>query len=200
MKKLILLFSVLISVGCYCQNDREYEIFIQQLKSNAIPDKNDLTVYRLLDDFYEQVLQADNGELNEDIPLRIEQLYSDENTKNLHIFYMFMAYQQHISHTAGLGINPDSKFQVRLMTDLENEIKATYGKVPVIIKIYKAEAFNSNRQYKEYSILLAQSLSEFPDSIPLKVYSYLDTNDEKIKADLLKNHSNHWMVKDYLIK
>ncbi|MCK8143394.1 hypothetical protein MW871_15995 [Flavobacterium sp. I-SCBP12n] len=200
MKNLILILLLLISINSFSQKTDEYNKFIEQIKKDSKTDKNDETVLILLNDFYEQTLQSDIGELKPDIPERIQKLYSGKNSKNLQILNMFLAYQEHISQTAAVGKQPDPNFQINLINDLESELKNTYGNVPVIIKIYKAEALNSNGQNKESAELISKSLNEFPNSIPLKVYKYLDTKGEKIKEDLVKNHSNHWMIKQFGIK
>lgn len=200
MKKLILIVFVLISFQSFSQQTEEYKAFIEQIKKDSKTDKNDKTVYNLLNDFYEQALQSDNGELKPEIAQRIQNLYADKNAKNIQILSMFLAYQEHVSQPSALGKPSDSDFQINLMSDLEREIKNTYGNIPVIIKIYKAEALNSNGQINEAAELISTSLIEFPNSVPLKVYKYLDSKDEKIKADLIKNHSTHWMVQQFGIK
>lgn len=200
MKNLILLFLLLFSINAFSQKSDEYAKFIEQLNADTKTDKNDKTVLNLLNDFYEQALQSDKGELNPDIPERIQKIYSDKNAKNVQILNMFLVYQEHISQTSAAGKQPDPNFQINLMTDLETELKNVYGNIPVIISIYKAEALNSNGQTKESFETVSESLEKFPNSVPLKVYKYLDTKDEKIKQDLVKNHSNHWMVQQFGIE
>jgi hypothetical protein len=194
MKNLILTLVIFFSLNAFSQKSVEYVQFIDQLKTDATIDKNDKTVLNLLNDFYEQALQSDKGELNSDISERIQKLQTDKKAKNLQILNMFLVYQNHVSQTAAIGKQPDPNFQVNLMDDLEKEFKNVYGNVPVLIEIYKAEALNSNGQAKESAELIVKSLEKFPNSIPLKVYKYLDTKDENIKQDLVKNHSKHWMV------
>ncbi|MBU4539191.1 MAG: hypothetical protein L6264_04975 [Weeksellaceae bacterium] len=200
MKNLTFIILLFLSINVFSQKSDEYLKFIKQLKENTTTDTKDKTVLNLLNDFYEQALQSDKGELNPDITQRIKKLYEDKNTKNLQILNMFLTYQEHINQTAAAGKHPDSNFQVNLMTDLESEVKNIYGTVPVIVEIFKAEALNSNGQTKESAEIISKSLIKFPDSIPLKVYQYLDTKDEKIKEDLIKNHSNHWMIQQFGIK
>jgi len=200
MKKLLLLILILVSFKSNSQQTETYKNFIEQLKKDSKTDKNDKTVYNLLNDFYEQVLQSEKGELTPEIPERIQKLYENKNAKNLQILNMFFAYQEHISQTAAVGKKTDPNFQVNLMTDLESEIKNTYGKVPVLIRIYKSEALESDGQTEEAAKLISESLVEYPDSVPLKVYKYLGTKDETIRKDLIQNHSNHWMVVQYEIK
>lgn len=86
------------------------------------------------------------------------------------------------------------------MNILENETKDIFGKIPAIIYIYKAEALESGHRKDESQNIIIQGLKEYPDSIPLKVYSYLNTKDNTIKDDLIKNHSKHWMVQQFEIQ
>ena len=187
--------TILLSVNAFSQQNDDYVQFVENLKKNTKVDKNDKTVYNLLNDFYNQALQSDKGELEQNMQQRIYESYSDTNSKNMHILGMFFLYQEHISKTIANGQNPDSKFLIYIINELESEINNIYGTIPVIIKIYKSEALDSDGQNQEAANLISKSLEEFPDSIPLKVYKYLGTKDERIKADLIKNHSNHWLVK-----
>ena len=59
---------------------------------------------------------------------------------------MFMVYQDHLTKTSAVGKQPDSTFQVNLMSDLENEIQIVYGDVPVIIEIYKVDQIGHNKR------------------------------------------------------
>ena len=200
MKNLIAVFFIIISSTLFSQKSEVYLKFIKELKKDSEIDKTDKVVYNLLNSFYEETLQSDAGEMTPRTAEKIQNFYSDKNSKNKQILNMFLAYQNHISETAAVGKQPNSKFQVDLMTDLEEEIKNIYGDVPAIILIYKAEALNSDGQSEESAKLINSSLNNFPNSIPLKVYKYLDTKDEKIKEDLTKNHSKHWMVQQFGIK
>ncbi len=200
MKRLTLLFILLFSVNLFSQNSQDYKTFIEQIKKDSKSDKTDKTVYNLLNDFYEQALQSDQGELNKEISERIQNLYSNTQAKNLHVLTMFLTYQNHISETAALGKQPDLDFQINLLNDLETEVQKTYGSIPLIINIFKAEALNSGGKTNESAELISKTLIKNPNSIPLKVYKYLDTKDEQIKKDLVDNHSNHWMVKQFGIK
>ena len=72
--------------------------------------------------------------------------------------------------------------------------------MPLIVIIYKAEALQANNQSKESAELISKSLVKYPSSIPLKIFNYENTKDVKIKQDLSKNHSTHWMVQQFEIK
>jgi hypothetical protein len=200
MKKIILAGLLLISLNSFSQKNADYVSFVQQIKKDAKIDTKDQTVLNLLTDFYEQILQSESGELQASMSERIQKLYADKDAKNLHILNLFLAYQEHISQTAVDGKVPDATFQNNLLDDLETELQSTFGVVPVIIKIYKVEALQSAGKFSESSALLAKSLQEFPKSVPLKVYSYLDTRNESLKKELLSEHASHWMVQQFQIK
>ncbi len=200
MKKLILLLAFAMSLPLFAQQTNDYEQFIAQLKKNTRTDKNDRAVWNLLNDFYEEALQSDAGELNRNTVEKMQKLYADRKAKNMQILHLFMAYNNHISQTAAQGKTPDSGLQVGLMLELEKEMADTYGKVPAIVQIYKAEALVSNGQHKESADVISAGLLEYPGSVPLKVYRFLETNDEGLKTDLIKNHPDHWMVKQFGIR
>lgn len=200
MKKIILGGLLLWSLNSFSQKNADYVSFVQQIKKEAKIDTNDTTVLKLLTDFYEQVLQSETGELQPNISERIQNLYADKNAKNLHILNLFLAYQDHITQTAVQGKVPDATFQNNLLDDLQVELQATFGTIPVIIKIYKVEALQAAGKFSESSALLAKSVTEFPKSVPLKVYSYLDTRNENLKKELLTDHAQHWMVQQFQIK
>ncbi|GEM50736.1 hypothetical protein EB1_05260 [Empedobacter brevis NBRC 14943 = ATCC 43319] len=200
MKNLIIIFFLLASSNLFAQKSEAYINYIKELKTNTKTDRNDKTVFTLLNNFYDEALQSDEGEMKPETIKKIQDFYANKDAKNKQILNMFLAYQNHISETAAVGKQPNSKFQVDLINDLEQEIKNVYNEVPVIILIYKAEALNSNGQTKESAELIDSSLKTFPNSVPLKVYKYLDTKNDQIKQDLVRNHSNHWMIQQFGIK
>lgn len=199
MKKLSLII-LFISFNVFSQQNDAYKKYINQLKAESNIDSEDKTIFDLLDDFYIQGLQSDAGELSSEIPKKIEKLYQSKKTKNRHLLLMFMAYQDHITKTAAVGKKPNSNFQVDLMNDLESEFQSIFNKIPAIIYIYKAEALISNGQQAESLKTIERGLTVYPDSVPLKVYKYLDTKSDEIKNDLIVNHAKHWMVKQFEIQ
>ena len=200
MKNLIFLFFFCIGLNAFAQSASQVNSVFQKIKEQAKIDKNDRAVYDLLDEFYNKNLQAEKDEMTPETIERIEKLASNPDTKNLHILMLFLMYQQHISRTAVVGKTPDTDFQIEAMTLLEKETKDIYGKVPAIIYIYKAEALDGSGKKNEAKTAVDQGLKEYPDSVPLKVYSYLNTKDPALKNDLVKNHANHWMVQQFEIK
>lgn len=200
MKKLFLAIFFSISLNMFAQTQNQVKDIFLKLKQESKIDGNDRAVYDILDEFYNKNLQADNDELTPETVQRIEKTASNPDTKNLHILMLFLMYQQHISRTSMAGKKPDTEFQTEAMKLLENETREIYGKVSAIIYIYKAESLESAGKKEDSKTTLAEGLKEYPDSVPLKVYSYLNTKDEVLRNDLVKNHPNHWMVQQFGIK
>lgn len=200
MKKLILAMFLCFGFHAFAQSGPSVKETFLKIKSQSKTDPNDKAVYNLLDEFYQKSLQAENDEMTPETVQQIEKLASDPNTKNLHILMLFLMYQQYLSRTVASKKAPDPKFQIETINLLENETKDIYGKIPAIIYIYKAEALDGAQNKEEVKLTVAKGLKEYPDSVPLKVYSYLNTKDEALKNDLIKNHANHWMVQQFEIK
>lgn len=173
---------------------------INELRSGTKIDSQDTVVFDLLEEFYTQALQSDLGELSSDMPKRMDKLYQNKKTKNRHLLVMFMAYQNHISETVAVGKKSDTKFQIELINDLAYEFKTIFNKIPAIIYIYQFESLSTIGQKEVALKTIEEGLIAYPNSIPLKVYKYLNLKEETIKTDLITNHSNHWMVKQFKIK
>lgn len=200
MKKILFTLFLCIGLNTFAQTGSQVREVFQKIKQESKIDGTDKTVYDLLDEFYTKNLQAEKDEMTPELVQRIEKTASNPDTKNLHILLLFLMYQQHISRTAMVGKPSDPGFQIEAMNLLETETKDIYGKIPAIIYIYKAEALDAGNKKSEAKATVEQGLKEYPDSIPLKVYSYLNTNDEVLRNDLVKNHPNHWMVQQFGIR
>src|SRR5204863_7753691 len=134
------------------------------------------------------------GELENGTVEKLQTFMKSDDSKNKHLLNLFLIYQRHIGEASAKGLEPNSEFQVETMTALENEFKDLYGLIPAIIYIYKSEALNSDQKFEEAKAEVKEGLAVYPNSIPLKVYRYMDTKDVNLKADLISNHSNHWLV------
>lgn len=200
MRKLIIGTLLCLSISVFAQSGNSMASILQKIKSQSKIDTQDKVVYDLMDEFYQKNLQADSDEMTPEFTHRIQKAVSDPNTKNIHLLYLLLMYQQHISRAVAEGKSPNPEFQIETMNLLESETKEVYGKLPAIIYIFKAEALDSGSKKEEAKITVANGLKEYPDSIPLKVYSYLNTKDEDLRQDLIKNHPNHWMVQQFGIK
>ncbi len=195
---LIVIFC--ISLNTFAQSGNQVKDIFLKIKQESKIDRNDKAVYDLLDEFYTKSLQAENDEMTPETVQKIEKMASNPDTKNLHILLLFLMYQQHLSRTSMVGKAPDTEFQIEAIKLLENETKDIYGKIPAIIYIYKSEALDGGGKKEDAKATVDQGLKEYPDSVPLKVYRYLNTKDEVLRNDLVKNHPNHWMVLQFGIK
>ena len=193
---------VLCAPSAYTQSsiEKTLDSTLSRLKNTSTTDASDTRIFDLLQNFYNEALQADNGDLSQETVQNVNNYVSDTKTKNRHLLMLFLMYQQHISQSAAKGKKPDSEYQVACTKLLEKEMNAVYSKVPTIVYIYKAEALQSHGKIEEAKATIVSALKVYPDSVPLKVYRYLDTQDEQIKNDLIKNHSGHWLVKQNGIK
>ncbi|WP_223558043.1 hypothetical protein [Chryseobacterium lathyri] len=200
MKKLMLIVIFCISLNTFAQSGNQVKDIFLKIKQESKIDRNDKAVYDLLDEFYTKSLQAENDEMTPETVQKIEKMASNPDTKNLHILLLFLMYQQHLSRTSMVGKAPDTEFQIEAIKLLENETKDIYGKIPAIIYIYKSEALDGGGKKEDAKATVDQGLKEYPDSVPLKVYRYLNTKDEVLRNDLVKNHPNHWMVLQFGIK
>jgi hypothetical protein len=196
MRKLTIIFFF-ITFNVFAQHD---ESRINQLRKDTKIDSQDKVVFDLLEEFYIQGLQSDLGELNPNMPKKIDKIYHNKKTKNRHLLLMFMAYQEHISQTSAIGKKSNTKFQVELINDLAYEFKNIFNKIPAIIYIYKFEALDLSGQNEEAAKTIEEGLTEYPNSVPIKVYKFQISKDDAIKTDLISNHSDHWMVKQFEIK
>lgn len=196
MKRLFIILFF-FSFNALAQAD---EARISKIRGNTKIDSQDKAVFNLMEEFYFQVMQSDAGKLSQDTPRKLDNLFRNGRTRNRHLLLMFLVYQNHISQTAAAGKRPDTRIQVELMADLAFEFKNIYNRVPAIIYVYQSEALNASGQKDAATKVIEDGLIEYPDSVPLKIYKYLGSKDEAIKTDLVGNHSNHWMVKQFEIK
>lgn len=196
----IMLFVCSFAAKAQSRIDMFLDSTLKELKTQGKVDETDLKVFVLLDRFYNEALQSDKGELTRETVGQINEYVAKAKAKNRHLLILFLMYQEYISSTAAQGNRADPNYQLAIINLLEREVTSIYDKVPIIVNIYKAEALQSAGLKNEAKDLIANTLKQYPNSIPMKVYRFLDTNDEGIKTDLLQHHSGHWMVQQFKIK
>jgi hypothetical protein len=202
MRAIFISALLLISANLFSQSGRQrsFDSTLMQLKAQSKIDKNDSSVFSLLENFYDEVLQSDAGELSEKTRQKLIDLDQNDDTRNKYLLTLFIIYQNHISQTAAQEKSTDMQFQLACINSLEHEMMTLYNKVPVIVYLYKVEALHTAGHFDESKKLADKSLKKFPHSIPLKVYKFLFSRDETVKRDLVDNHSGHWMVQQFGIK
>ncbi|MCL9806835.1 hypothetical protein NAT51_14970 [Flavobacterium amniphilum] len=196
MKKITLLL-LFLAFNAFGQHNEERLV---KFRNMTTIDSNDETVFNLLQELYSQILQSDSGELDPSMGKKTNKLYQSEKTKNRHLLILFMAYQSHITETAAAGKKPNTGLQLGLSADLTYEFKNIYNKIPAIVYIYRYEALDSGGQKEEAVKVIEEGLSAYPDSVPLKIYKYLNSKDQALKEDLFLHHHNHWMVKQFMMR
>ena len=160
----------------------------------------DRTILSVLDKMYEQIMQANDGQLDEKIIKKYQQFQTDTTLANRHIALLFDTYQTIITETAAKGEKAPADICVPLMKSLAGECVSLYNNIPPIICIYMGEALQSAGMTDEARTHFKMSLQFYPNSIPLLVYNYrLEQDPTKKKEELAylkKNYSEHWMVKN----
>ena len=160
----------------------------------------DKTILDVLDQMYEQIMQANDGKLDEKTIKKYHQFQTDTTLSNRHIALLFDNYQTIITETAAKGENAPADICVPLMKSLASECVSLYNYIPVIVCIYMGEALESAGMAEEARKHFKMSLQFYPNSIPLMVYNYKLEQDPKKKneqlTELKKKYSQHWMVKD----
>lgn len=205
MKHLFITTLLLLSTTVLiAQNDLVQQATLQftEVNNAAVKDGKDLRIYNLLENFYNEVLQNEKGELSEKTIATIYELMENDAVPNWNVLFMFMTYQQHISETAAVGKPSDIGFQLLATDLLAKECLKIYKKLPAVVSIYQGEAFMSAEKTDKAMGIYKQLLTERPNCIPAKIYIYILSNDatekDKIFADLTKNHPDHWMVVEFL--
>lgn len=192
-----LIFS--IPTLSFSQENSGIKEMINTLTKNEIRDSTDKTIYHLMDELFQGILQSDNLNVSQETIAKIDKIMKSDQVKNKHLLMLFLLYQNVVGQSAQSGAsNPQA--QVEILRTLSNEYSNIYNQIPVIIYIYLAEAYKANKQHEEVVKTLNVSRKLYPDAIPLKVYQYMETKDETLKADILKNHKDHWLVKQYITR
>lgn len=192
-----LIFS--IPTLSFSQENSGIKEMINTLTKNEIRDSTDKTIYHLMDELFQGILQSDNLNVSQETIAKIDKIMKSDQVKNKHLLMLFLLYQNVVGQSAQSGTsNPQA--QLEILRTLSNEYSNLYNQIPVIIYIYLAEAYKANKQHEEVVKTLNVSRKLYPDAIPLKVYQYMETKDETLKADILKNHKDHWLVKQYITR
>lgn len=197
MKKIFTIALLLFFGTISAQNeiDEYINAVIIESKNTYPVDPKDLTMKNIFDQFYNEVLQNDSGQISEDLLNKIALMVESPSTKNMQIMNLLLVFQDYINDVSEnpAALNPE--FQLKIVNAIENEFIILKQDIPALVYVYKIEALQTNDKFDESDKLIEVSLQKFPNSVPIKTYKYLATEDENVKNDLVKNHSNHWFVK-----
>lgn len=193
----LLIFS--IPTLSFSQEEHDIKNMINTITKNAIRDSTDKTVYHLMDELFQGILQSDNLKVSQETIAKIDKIVKSDQAKNKHLLILFLLYQNFTEQSVRTG-QSNRQIQLEILHTLYDEYSNLYNQIPVIIYIYLAESYKANKQHEEVVKTLNVSRKLYPDAIPLKIYQYLETKDETLKADILKNHKEHWLVKQFITK
>jgi len=201
MKKIFFLLILIISFKITGQEQVSYDSIKNELTKIKLYSKiknNNKRVLKLLDNLYYETMQSNDGYPSEKTISELKEFQKNQNIPNWHIFYLFNIYQNHITESQKLNTQTNANFQIGVMKLLSGELIETYNTIPPIILIYMGEALLSGNKIDLARNHFKMSFEFFPKSIPIKVYCYLLSNDnkekEKLYRELKKENSNHWMV------
>ncbi len=201
LKSLIIALIFLAAIPASAQySSAQIDSLVLELKKNTIIDRNDTEVISILNRLYDEILQSDKGELEPETPEILNSFLQNNGSKNSHILALFLIYQDYFTQLIHNDISESPDYQLLLILKLEAEIKNLYDEIPVIIYVYKAEAYETKGLRNEARTVLQEGLKKYSNSIPLKVYTYLYENEAQQKEDLVNHHSEHWMVKQFGIR
>lgn len=204
MKKLVLLITLIAVSTVFSQNTLSQAAIKQfeAINSATVIDSKDMRVYTLLDVFYEENLNADNGSPSQESIDQISEIMTDEKFPNRNLLEILLIYQDQLRFMAERNEKPNPGYQFMTTDLLARESKKIYGKVPVLIQIYQGEAFMVAYNDDKAQAIFKEILTTNPDCMPARVYSCMLTKDEaekkRLTEALKKERPNHWMVQQFL--
>lgn len=142
-----LIFS--IPTLSFSQENSGIKEMINTLTKNEIRDSTDKTIYHLMDELFQGILQSDNLNVSQETIAKIDKIMKSDQVKNKHLLMLFLLYQNVVGQSAQSGTsNPQA--QLEILRTLSNEYSNLYNQIPVIIYIYLAEAYKANKRMKRW--------------------------------------------------
>ncbi len=193
MKTYLLILALFFSLTSYSQDANIIEKSFNEMKRNTKVDNTDSTCFKLMQKMYDEVLQNNNSGFTKLTINEIKKYQSAKKSKNTYLFSALMFYQEVIGKSLELNsVNP--ALQRDVVNYLEKESISLYNKIPNIVYVYKVETLNLLNDKTELKKYIDEGLKHYPNSIPLKYYSYVFLKDETYKEELLKLNKVHWLV------
>jgi hypothetical protein len=202
MKNIFILFLILItlqkSIG---QKISVYDSITNEvikIKLTCKVDGSNKKILKLLDNINAELMEDENGTLSQKTLKLYEDFKTNKNIDNYHIFYLFNIYQNHITESAQLNRKANANFQITVMKILAGQISETFKTIPDLILLYMGEALISGNRIELARNHFTKIAKFNPQSVPLKVYCYLLSENQVEKdnyyKELKSKHSKHWMV------
>jgi hypothetical protein len=194
MNKYIILISFFLTSTIFAQNKKNIiEGTFDKIKNDTKVDKTDLTCYNLTQKMYDEILQNDISEFKKSTIEEIKNYQSNRKSKNIYLFTTLMFYQEVITKSAEQKISKP-ELQRDIINYLEKEFLEVYNKIPAIIYVYKVETLNLFDDKSELKKYIDEGLKNYPNSIPLKYYSYKYLKELTYKEELMRINKIHWLI------
>lgn len=194
MNKYLVILSLFLTSTIFAQTKKNIiEETFDNIKSKAKIDKSDSTCFNLTQKMYGEVLQNEISEFNKSTLEEINEFQKSRKSKNTYLFTVLMFYQEIITKSAEQKV-VKPELQRDIVNYLEKEFLFVYNKIPTIIYIYKVETLNLFEDKTELKKYIDEGLKNYPNSIPLKYYSYKYLNEQTYKEDLMKLNKKHWLI------
>jgi hypothetical protein len=194
MNKYIILISFFLTSTIFAQNKKNIiEETFDKIKNDTKVDKTDLTCYNLTQKMYDEILQNDISEFKKSTIEEIKNYQSSRKSKNIYLFTTLMFYQEVITKSAEQKISKP-ELQRDIINYLEKEFLEVYNKIPAIIYVYKVETLNLFDDKSELKKYIDEGLKNYPNSIPLKYYSYKYLKELTYKEELMRINKIHWLI------
>ena len=193
-KQIIFLLLSFLTLTTFAQTKKNIiEETFDNIKSKTKVDKSDSTCFYLTQKMYDEVLQNEISEIRKSTIEEINEFQKSKKSKNTYIFSALMFYQEVITKSAEQKVlKPE--LQREIINYLEKEFINVYNKIPAIIYVYKVETLHLFEDKIEMKKYIEDGLKNYPNSIPLKYYSYKYLKEETYKEELMKINKTHWLV------
>ncbi len=186
--------SLFVTSTIFAQTKKNLiEKTFDNIKSKTKVDKSDSTCFILTQKMYDEVLQNEISEFKKSTIEEINEFQKNRKSKNTYLFTALMFYQEVITKSAEQKVLKPG-LQRDIVNYLESEFLYVYNKIPTIVYIYKVETLNLFEDKAELKKYIDEGLKNYPNSIPLKYYSYKYLKEQTYKEELMKINKKHWLV------
>lgn len=194
MNKYIVILSLLLTSTIFAQTKKNIiEETFDNIKSKTKIDTSDSTCFNLIQKMYYEVLQNEISEFQKSTIEEINEFQRSRKSKNTYLFTALMFYQEIITKSAEQKV-VKPELQRDVINYLEKEFLYVYNKIPTIIYVYKVETLNLLEDKTELKKYIDEGLTNYPNSTPLKYYSFKFLNEQTYKEDLMKLNKKHWLI------
>lgn len=123
--------------------------FVVDSKSSSKIDPKDLTVKKIYDSFYNEILQSKSGELSEEFATDLNIVIENSETKNIHLLSILFLFLEFVFQASENLASINSEIELKLIEKMETEFLALNQEIPVLVYIYKIQALHKSENFDE---------------------------------------------------